>query len=89
GGHFLGRQARWQIGLQHGQFGSLLGGQVGAAALLYRAILGRIEAIGYAVHRQRAHTTGLQKLLALPGILWTVWRLPTPGLPTQPRALPG
>ena len=62
---------------------------VGAAALLYRAILGRIEAIGYAVHRQRAHTTGLQKLLALPGILWTVWRLPTPGLPAQPRALPG
>lgn len=62
---------------------------VGAAALLYRAILGRIEAIGYDVHRQRAHTTGLEKLLRLPGILWTVWRLPAPALTAEPKALPG
>jgi phytoene synthase len=51
---------------------------VGAAALLYRAILDEIEAIHYRVHTHRAHTTGLQKLLMLPGIAWTVWTLPPP-----------
>ncbi len=62
---------------------------VGAAALLYRAILGRIEAIGYDVHQQRAHTTGWEKLGLLPGILWTVWRLPAPNLAAEAKALPG
>lgn len=54
---------------------------VGAAALLYRAILDEIETIDYRVYAQRAHTSGLQKLLMLPAILWTVWTLepPPPG----------
>ena len=56
---------------------------VGAAALFYRAILERIEANHYQVHTQRAHTTGLQKLMLLPGILWKVWRIPTPVLHTD------
>jgi phytoene synthase len=51
---------------------------VGAAALLYRVILDEIEAIAYRVHAQRAHTTGLQKLWLLPGILWKVGRLRPP-----------
>lgn len=51
---------------------------VTAAALLYRAILDQIEAIDYRVHTHRAHTTGLQKLLMLPGIAWTVWTLQPP-----------
>lgn len=59
---------------------------VGAAALLYRAILGRIEAIDYDVHRRRAHTTGWEKLALLPGILWTVWRLPAPALSAETKA---
>ena len=45
---------------------------VGAAALLYRAILTEIEANDYRVHTHRAHTTGWQKALLLPGILWRV-----------------
>jgi phytoene synthase len=45
---------------------------VGAAALLYQAILDRIESIDYKVHEERAHTTGWQKLLMLPGILLRV-----------------
>jgi phytoene synthase len=45
---------------------------VGAAALLYRAILNRIEALGYQVHTQRASTSARQKLLMLPGVLWQV-----------------
>ncbi len=45
---------------------------VGTAALLYRAILDQIEAIGYRVHTQRASTSGRQKLLLLPQILWQV-----------------
>ncbi len=45
---------------------------VGAAALLYRAILNRIEALGYQVHSQRASTSARQKLLMLPGVLWQV-----------------
>jgi phytoene synthase len=51
---------------------------VGAAALLYRAILTEIEALNYNVYQHRAHTSGLQKLLMLPGILWTVWGLQAP-----------
>ena len=51
---------------------------VGAAALLYRAILDQIEAIGCQVHTRRASTSGVQKLLMLPNILWRVWRLEPP-----------
>jgi phytoene synthase len=51
---------------------------VGAAALLYRAILSQIEAIGYQVHTRRASTTGRQKLLQLPRIMWQVLRLRPP-----------
>jgi phytoene synthase len=53
---------------------------VGAAALLYRAILDEIEANDYQVYTQRAHTTGLQKLLRLPGILLTVATLRAPAV---------
>lgn len=51
---------------------------VGAAALLYRAILDEIEKIRYRVHEQRAHTSGGQKLLLLPGILLKVLTLRRP-----------
>jgi phytoene synthase len=51
---------------------------VGAAALLYRAILDRIESIGYRVHAQRASTSSLGKLLMLPSILWRVATLRQP-----------
>ncbi len=51
---------------------------VGAAALLYRAILNRIEAIDYRVHTQRASTTASQKLLMLPAVLWQVAAIPSP-----------
>ncbi|MCC7018464.1 MAG: squalene/phytoene synthase family protein [Ardenticatenales bacterium] len=50
-----------------------------AAAILYRAILDRIEAIDYRVHTERAHTTGVGKLRLLPGILWTALTLRPPG----------
>jgi phytoene synthase len=60
---------------------------VGAAALLYRAILNEIEAINYCVYARRAHTSGLQKLLRLPAILWTVWTLEPP--PTGSVEVPG
>ncbi|MBL8057509.1 MAG: squalene/phytoene synthase family protein [Anaerolineales bacterium] len=59
---------------------------VGAAALLYRAILDEIEAIGYQVQTRRAHTTSLQKLLRLPGILLTVALLQPPALLDGGRA---
>lgn len=59
---------------------------VGAAALLYRAILGEIEANDYQVYARRAHTTGWQKLLALPGILLTVATLQPPALGDGERA---
>jgi len=45
---------------------------VGAAALLYRAILDEIEAIQFEVHQRRAHTSGWKKLRMLPVILHTV-----------------
>ncbi len=48
---------------------------VGAAALVYRAILDEIEAIDYRVYDQRAFTSGFKKLRMLPGILWQVWRI--------------
>jgi phytoene synthase len=51
---------------------------VGAAALLYRAILDEIEAICYAVYQRRAHTSGGKKLAMLPGILATVLSLHPP-----------
>jgi phytoene synthase len=51
---------------------------VGAAALLYRAILDEIEANDYQVYARRAHTTGWQKLWSLPGILLAVATLPPP-----------
>ncbi len=51
---------------------------VGAAALLYRAILDEIEAMDYQVYARRAHTTGWQKLKMLPGIVRTVLRVRPP-----------
>lgn len=51
---------------------------VGAAALLYRAILNEIERIQYQVHEKRAHTSAWQKLLMLPGILLRVFTLKRP-----------
>jgi 15-cis-phytoene synthase len=51
---------------------------VGVAALLYRAILREIEAIGCRVHTKRASTSARRKLLMLPGILWQVLRLRPP-----------
>ena len=51
---------------------------VGAAALLYRAILDEIERIDYQVHLKRAHTSGLKKLAMLPKILAIIWRLKYP-----------
>jgi phytoene synthase len=61
---------------------------VGAAALLYRAILDEIEAINYRVYTQRAHTRGWQKLLMLPRILWTTYTLPAPALPADTWRMP-
>jgi phytoene synthase len=49
---------------------------VGAAALLYRAILDQIERIGYRVHQNRASTSGWQKLSMLPAILFQIYTLP-------------
>jgi len=45
---------------------------VGAAALLYRDILGEIEALEYDVFAHRAHVSAWKKIRRLPGILWTV-----------------
>jgi phytoene synthase len=53
---------------------------VGAAGLLYRAILDEIEQIKYRVHTTRAHTSGLKKLVMLPGILSQVITLKQPPL---------
>lgn len=53
---------------------------VGAASLLYRAILNEIEALNYNVYAHRAHTSGWQKLLMLPGIVWTVWTVQAPNV---------
>jgi phytoene synthase len=51
---------------------------VGAAALLYRAILDEIERIDYRVDLHRAHTSGWSKLALLPAILLQVYTLPRP-----------
>jgi phytoene synthase len=51
---------------------------VGAAALLYRAILDEIEALRYDVFTRRAHLPAWKKLVRLPGILWKVHSLRTP-----------
>lgn len=51
---------------------------VGAAALLYAAILDEIEKINYRVHEIRAHTSSLKKVLMLPGILLRVYTLARP-----------
>lgn len=49
---------------------------VGAAALLYAAILDEIERIGYQVHTRRAHTSTWRKIRLLPAILMQIQRLP-------------
>ena len=51
---------------------------VGAAALIYEAILQEIEAIDYRVFEKRAHTSGWRKLSMLPTILFKVYTLPRP-----------
>lgn len=51
---------------------------VGAAALLYRAILGEIEALEYHVYDQRAHTSTLRKVRLLPEIFVQIGCLPSP-----------
>ncbi|NPV77767.1 MAG: phytoene/squalene synthase family protein [Anaerolineae bacterium] len=51
---------------------------VGAAALLYEAILDEIEAIDYQVHQRRAFTTLARKILMLPRILLKIARLRRP-----------
>lgn len=51
---------------------------VGAAALLYQAILDQIEEIDYQVHSRRASTSGWRKIAMLPGILFKVCTLPRP-----------
>jgi 15-cis-phytoene synthase len=48
---------------------------VGAAALLYRAILDEIEKIHYDVYKLRAHTSTVRKLMLLPGVFATVFSL--------------
>ncbi len=72
--HELYRQALPGIRLLH----SSARAAVGAAALLYRAILDEIERIQYQVHTRRAYTSGWKKLRMLPGILLTTWRLKPP-----------
>ncbi|GAP07332.1 phytoene/squalene synthetase [Anaerolinea thermolimosa] len=51
---------------------------VGAASLLYRAILDEIEAIHYQVHEKRAHTSAWKKISMLPKILYCVSTLERP-----------
>ena len=51
---------------------------VGAAALVYQAILDEIEAIGYQVYNHRAYTSTWRKVRMLPGILWKINRLKSP-----------
>jgi phytoene synthase len=57
---------------------------VGAAALLYRAILDEIEAAGYDVFSRRAHLSTRKKMLRLPGILLRIAALRPP--PEEPPA---
>lgn len=58
---------------------------VGAAALLYRAILREIHLIGYRVHTIRAHTSRWRKFWMLPGIIAQLIRLRAPALPHLPH----
>ena len=51
---------------------------VGAAALIYRAILDEIEKIYYQVYQHRAHTGSLRKLILMPEILLKVLTLRRP-----------
>jgi phytoene synthase len=51
---------------------------VGAAALLYGAILNEIEAIKYRVHAHRAHLSGIKKICMVPVILLRVLTLRRP-----------
>lgn len=53
---------------------------VGAAALLYRAILHEIRLIGFRVHTVRAHTPGWRKAWMLPGILARLITLKPPAM---------
>jgi 15-cis-phytoene synthase len=53
---------------------------VGAAALLYRAILQEIRVIEFRVHTVRAHTSGWRKFWMLPGILAQLIKLKPPAL---------
>jgi len=53
---------------------------VGAAALLYQAILDEIELINHQVYTIRAYTSGWRKLQMLPGIVWKVAHLQPPDL---------
>lgn len=48
---------------------------VGAAAMIYRAILDEIEAIDYRVYDQRASTSGFKKLIMVPRIVQEIQRL--------------
>jgi phytoene synthase len=57
---------------------------VGAAALLYRAILDEIEQMGYDVFSHRAHTSTFRKIFLMPGILRTVWSIPVPREKARP-----
>jgi phytoene synthase len=54
---------------------------VGAAALLYRAILDEIEALRYDVFSRRAHLSSGMKILRMPRILFTVMSLQAPKAP--------
>jgi phytoene synthase len=60
---------------------------VAAAALMYRAILDEIEAIGCQVHTHRAHTSGWKKAGLLPEILWMALTLPVPPPASVPAPL--
>jgi phytoene synthase len=54
---------------------------VGAAALLYEAILDEIERNQYQVYEKRAHTSGLRKISMLPEIFIKIWGLKKPRVP--------
>jgi len=54
---------------------------VGAAALLYRAILDEIEALHFDVFSHRAHLSTAKKILRMPRILFTVMTLQAPKTP--------
>jgi phytoene synthase len=51
---------------------------VGAAALIYRAILDEIEKINYQVYLVRAYTSNWQKIIMLPGIFFQIMSIKIP-----------